>query len=86
VTFKPELQGGCTSDSGGCGPISIPHDQRILTGKNLVAYTDGSCIGNSHMRKNQLKAGWRGVTLHRADGHIDNPGDLNASIIDQDKI
>ena len=86
VKFKPELQIDCTSDSDGCGPISIPHDQRILTGKDLVAYTDGSCIGNSHVRKNQLKAGWGGVILHRAKGHIDNPDDLNARIIDQGKI
>jgi hypothetical protein len=86
VKFKPELQTDCTSDSGGCAPISIPHDQRILTGKDLVAYTDGSCIGNSHVRKNQPKAGWRRVILHRAEGHIDNPDDLNARIIDQGKI
>ena len=77
---KDENAAALSTVTDGCGPTSIPDDQRILTTGATVAYTDGSCIGNSHVRSNEHNAGWGAVMLTNASGHISNPNDGSASI------
>ena len=64
----------------------IPQQLRYLQPDSIVAYTDGSCLGNRHCAVNNYIAGWGAVLLQGSSGTIENPADHGALIIRHGKI
>ena len=71
---------------GGLSKECIPQQLRYLQPDSIVAYTDGSCLGNRHCAVNNYIAGWGAVLLQGSSGTIENPADHGALIIRHGKI
>ena len=61
--------------------VYVPMELREVTAQTLIAYTDGSCLGNKHVASSGLVAGWGAGVLMGASGQVDDPDDDGATIV-----